>query len=73
MLWRTLFSVIVELGIRSGLFTAEELTPSMGGAPPGRGAVLTEDHWQEEHGSDLQAVRTLVRSLERSQLGRMIP
>ena len=52
MLWRTVFSVIVDLPIRPGLFTAEELTPSMGGAPPGRGSVPSDDHLQEEHESE---------------------
>ena len=45
MLWRTLFGVIVELGIRSG-------TPSIGGARPARGSVPSEDQLQEEHESE---------------------
>ena len=49
MLWKTLFAIIVELDIRSGLFTAEELASSLDLAPPGRSSVPSEDQLQEEH------------------------
>ena len=42
MLWKTLFATIVELGIRSGLYTAEELTPPLN-APPGNLPRASDD------------------------------
>ena len=42
MLWKTLFATIVELSLRSGLFTAEELTPPLV-APAGNGMVQPQE------------------------------
>ena len=64
LLWRTLFSVVVELGIRSGLFIADELTPSIGGAPSGRGSVLAEDRFQEEHEGETAGAEETGHELE---------
>ena len=47
-LWRTLFALIVELGIRSGLFTAEELMPPMGMVSPFCGSP-GDEHVHERH------------------------
>ena len=47
MLWKTLFATIVEPGIRSGLFTAEELI-SLLVAPPDHGSIPPENQPQEE-------------------------
>ena len=46
MLWKTLFATIVELGLRSGLFTENELTPPLV-APTGSEMSQPHEHSQE--------------------------
>ena len=60
MLWKTLFATVVELGLRSGLFSADELTPPLV-APTSSGMTQPHEHSQEvafrgrmEDGTDAQ-------------------
>ena len=50
-LWKTLFVLIVELSLRSGLVTEEELIPALS-TPPGNEITRM---WAPSHGNTSQA------------------
>ena len=60
--------MVMELGIRAGLFTADELAAPSGGAPNGRTSVPAEDPLHEEGDGEPQVEETSHELGEESAL-----